>query len=121
MHILEICDEEGHEIIASRVQDADSEVSSQEKPAIFAQFYNSVIGHQGVDRTYKALKLQGHNWKGMREDLKTYVSEYIICQKIKWQRPVNWEDLVEHHLYSVTPLKELSIDSLGRCLKTSMA
>ena len=70
-----------------------------------------MIGHLGVDRTYKALKLRGHNWKGMREDLNTYVSECIICQKIKWQRPA--EDLVDFHLYIVSPLQELSIDTLG--------
>ena len=94
----------------SRVQDVDSEVSLQEKLAILAQFHNSVIGHLG---TYKALELRGYNWKEMREDLKKYVSECIICQKIKWQRPTDWEDLVDHHLYSVTSLKELSIDTLG--------
>ena len=45
---------------------------------------------------------------GMKDQLK-----YIICQKIKWQRPVNWEDQVDHHLYSVAPLSELSINILG--------
>ena len=49
---------------------------------------------------------------GMKEDLKKYISECIICQKIKWKRPEDWEDLVDHHLY-VTPLQELSIDTLG--------
>ena len=49
----------------------------------------------------------------MKKDLKKYISECIICQKIKWQRPSDWEDLVDHHLYSVTPLQELSIDTLG--------
>jgi hypothetical protein len=72
-------DEEGNEIVPSRVQEADSEVSSQEKQVVFEKFHNSVIGHLGVDRTYKALKLRGHNWKGMRQDLKTYISECIIC------------------------------------------
>ena len=76
-------DEEGDEIVASRVQDDDSEVSLQEKQAIFEQSHNSVIEHLGVDRTYKALKLRCHNWKGMREDLKSYITECIICQKIK--------------------------------------
>ena len=55
--------EEGNEIVASSVQDVDSEVSLQEKQAIFAQSHNSVIVHHlGVDRTYKALKLRCHNW-----------------------------------------------------------
>ena len=70
-----------------------------------------------IDRTYKALKLSGHNWVGMKEELKKYISECTICQKIKWQRPSNWEDLVEHHLYSVTSLSELSMDTRVRCQK----
>ena len=49
-------DKEGHEIVPSRVQDADSEVSSQEKQVVFEKFHNSVIRHLGVDRIYKALK-----------------------------------------------------------------
>jgi len=60
--------EEGNENVASKGQDDNSEVSLQEKQAIFEQSHNSVIGHLGVDRTYKALKLRGHNWKGIRED-----------------------------------------------------
>ena len=100
-------------LIASRVPGDDFEVSFQEKQAIFEQIHNSVVGHLGVDRTYNSLKLRGYNWMGMKEDLKTYISECIICQKIKWQRPADWEDLVDHHLYSVTPLQELSIDALG--------
>ena len=64
-------------------------------------------------RRYKALKLSGHNWVGMKEQLKNYIAECTICQKIKWQRPANWEDVVEHHLYSVAPLSKLSIDNLG--------
>ena len=75
---------------------------------------NSVVGNLGVGRTYKALKLRGQNWKRMSEDLKNYISKKrIMCQMIKWQRSADWEDLVDHHLYSVTPLQELSIDTLG--------
>jgi len=46
-------DKEGNEIVASRVQNDDSEVSFQEKQAIFEQSHNSVIGYLWVDRTYK--------------------------------------------------------------------
>ena len=75
--------EEGNDVVASRVQDEDSEVSFQEKQAIFEKMHNSAR-HLGVDRSYKAFKLREYNWMGMREDLKTYISECIICQKIKW-------------------------------------
>ena len=62
---------------------------------------------------WSALKLSGHNLVRMKEDLKNYISECTINQKIKWQRPANWEDMVEHHLYNVAPLSELSNDTLG--------
>ena len=77
------------------------------------KMYNSVVRHLGVDRTCKTLKLRGHNWVGMKEDLSKYLLESIICQKIKWQRPADWEDFVDHHLYSVILLQELSIETLG--------
>jgi len=44
--------------------------------------HNLVVGHPGVDRTYKALTLRGHNWVEMTEDLKKFIYECIICQKI---------------------------------------
>ena len=44
-------DEEGNVIVSSRVQDADFEVSLQEKQAIFEKVHNSVIGHLEVDRS----------------------------------------------------------------------
>ena len=50
---------------------------------------------------------------GMKDQLKKYVSECTICQKIKWQRPANWEDLVDHHLFCVSPPSEILIDTLG--------
>ena len=50
---------------------------------------------------------------GMKEDLKKFISECIICQKIKWQRTADWEDLEDRHLYCLTPLQESSIETLG--------
>ena len=38
---------EGNEIVASKGQDDNSEVSLQEKQAIFEQSHNSVVGHPG--------------------------------------------------------------------------
>ena len=49
----------------------------------------------------------------MKEELKNNIFKCTICPKTKWQRPANWEDIVEHHLYSVAKLSELSIDTLG--------
>ena len=71
------------ELEVSKAQDEDSEVKLQNGSAIFEKFHNSVVGHLGCDRTYKALKLSGHNWVGMKEELKKYIAECTICQKIK--------------------------------------
>jgi len=59
----------------------------QNGSAIFEKFHNSVVNHLECDRTFKALKLSGQNWVGMKEELKNYIGECTICQKIKWQRP----------------------------------
>ena len=80
---------------------------------VFEKFHKLVVGHLECDLTYKALKFSGHNWMGMKDQLKKYIYECTICQKIKWQIPENGKDLVDHHLYSVSPLSEISIDTLG--------
>jgi len=67
----------------------------------------------GVERTLQAMSKCGHGWAGMRQEVTAWISECGICQKIKWKRPVNWEDEAIHHLYSVNPLEESSVDTLG--------
>ena len=57
--------------------------------------------------------------EGDEGDLKNDTSECIICQKIKWQRPADWEDLFDHHLYIVTPLQELSMKTTSECVISS--
>jgi cleavage and polyadenylation specificity factor subunit 1 len=57
-----------------------------ERHAIFAKFHNSMVGHFGVEHTLKAMSLEGHEWRGMRRDVKDWISECGICQKIKPQR-----------------------------------
>ena len=52
--------EKWDEIVVLRAQNDESEVRFQEKQAVFEKMHNSVVGHLGVDRSYKALKLLGH-------------------------------------------------------------
>jgi hypothetical protein len=66
-----------------------------------------------ADRSLKALSLGDHGWAGMRRDVTRMISESSICQKLKYQREPNWEDAVDHHLYSLDPLVSLSVDTLG--------
>ena len=71
-------DSEDEELEVNKAQNEDSEVRFQKGSAIFEKFYNSVVGHLGCDRTYKALKLSGHNWVGMKDQLKKYIGECTI-------------------------------------------
>ena len=103
--LIEEDDEEG----ALGLKDLDE----AEKRGIFARYHNSIVGHLGADRTLKALSLGGHGWSGMRQDVTRMVAECSICQKLKFQREPNWEDAVDHHLYSLDPLVSLSVDTLG--------
>ena len=80
------------------------DLGEAEKRGIFARYHNSIVGHLGTDRTLKALSLGDHGWTGMRQDVLRMVSECSICQKLKFQREPNWEDAVDHHLYSLDPL-----------------
>jgi len=57
--------------------------------------------------------MAGHQWRGMRKDVTDWISECVICQKIKHQREPNWQEDINHHLYSLRPLASLSIDTLG--------
>ena len=77
-------DSDDDELEVLRTQDDDSEVKFQKGEAVFEKFHNSVVGNLGFDRTYKALNLSVHNWMGMKDQLKKYVTECTICQKIKW-------------------------------------
>jgi len=49
---------------------------------------------------------------GYAETFQNGLSECSICQKIKFQRLHEWDDEVEHHLYSLFSLASLSVDSL---------
>jgi Integrase zinc binding domain len=68
-----------------------------ESHAIFAKFHNSSVGHFGVENTLKAMAAMGHGWRGMRKDVRNWISECAICQKIKYQRDPQWQDALEHN------------------------
>ena len=66
-----------------------------ERHEVFARYHNSNVGHLGVERTLKAMSLGGHAWAGMRQNIKKWIGECGICQKIKFQRSLDWEDQVD--------------------------
>jgi hypothetical protein len=84
-----------------------------ERHTLFRKYHNSMIGHFGVERTLKAMSKAGVEWRGMRQDVKSWIAECGVCQKIKHSRIADWEEEAEHHLYSCEPLKSISIDTAG--------
>jgi Integrase zinc binding domain len=59
-------------------------VGPVESHAIFAKFHNSSVGHFGVENTLKAMAAMaamaamGHDWRGMRKDVRNWISECAI-------------------------------------------
>ena len=49
----------------------------------------------------------------MRRDVTRMISEFSICQKLKYQREPNFEDAVDYHLYILDSLTSVSVDTLG--------
>lgn len=59
---------------------ANIEYSEEEKLKIIEEFHNTLLGgHQGVSKTIRRIK-QHHQWKGLKADVKTYISTCRSCQ-----------------------------------------
>jgi hypothetical protein len=84
-----------------------------ERHTLFRKYHNSMIGHFGDERTLKGTSKAGVEWRGMRQDVKSWIAECGVFQKIKHSRVADWEEEAEHHLYSCEPLKSISIDTAG--------
>jgi hypothetical protein len=66
-------------IIVYREQD----FSAEEKQQIIADYNNSMIGgHSVISRTIKKLRIY-YNWKDLNENVKDFIRQCDICQKIK--------------------------------------
>jgi transposase InsO family protein len=44
--------------------------------------HNTTVGHRGFDRTLDSLLQTNHKWKGMRQDIKTFIRRCPCCQKM---------------------------------------
>ena len=55
-----------------------------ERHEVFARYHNSIVGHLSVERTLKAMSLGGHSWARMKQNVKNWIGECDMCQKIKY-------------------------------------
>jgi hypothetical protein len=71
----------------------------------------SEVGHHGVDRTMHLLKLQGKKWNGMKSDVRYYIHNCDICQRLDFRKPnVVGERFT---LSAEKPYHKLYIDTIG--------
>jgi hypothetical protein len=55
------------------------------KQRLLDEFHNSPIsGHMGVDKTLHRLQAQFY-WQGMRQDVRQFVAQCIVCQSTKYE------------------------------------
>ena len=65
----------------------DTKPISSDHYAAIAQCHNTVVGHSGVDKTVKRLKLIKLKWPDMRTDVWTFIQNCPCCQKMSQIRP----------------------------------
>jgi len=88
----------------------------RDKFKLISAVHNSVVGHMGVDKTVERLRIQGHNWHGMRSQVITFIQKHCaICQKLSLQKIVT--NTKPFTLSSYDVMQRVSVDSTGRLPK----
>jgi transposase InsO family protein len=73
--------------------------------------HNALVGHHGVERTVQALENNGAEWIGMRSDVRQFIKECPICQKLTFTRPEVTAELKT--LAATRPNQRLYMDTVG--------
>lgn len=73
--------------------------------------HNSIVGHAGFDRTLARLHAAGHNWRGMRQDVRTFISRCPACQKMSQIKAAI--GVPKYTLATQSPMNAVHIDSIG--------
>ena len=86
-------------------------VSSTTRQLIRKVAHNSFVGHGGLERTLRRLRSAGHNWDGMRRQVRRVIWECPVCQKLSAIK-------VPIQCYPFTtatyePMECINIDSIG--------
>ena len=79
---------------------------------IVESVHNEIVGHHGVNKTLKMIRERKLNWPGYKEDVKQYIQECPVCQKIKYKKD---QEQPEHgyHIEGWLPMQSLSVDTVG--------
>jgi transposase InsO family protein len=91
--------------------------TKEEKLIILKQFHDSVIGgHLGINKTIKKIKTQC-TWKGMKEDIKNYITHCTSCQKNKVSNRKVRQPMVITSTSS-RPFEKIFLDIVGPLITT---
>jgi hypothetical protein len=83
-----------------------------ESHSIFLDYHNDIVGHHGINQTIQLLNRGNKYWKGRFEDIRAFILNCPICQKVK-SRPVPDLILTKYHIHGNYPMENLSVDSVG--------
>jgi transposase InsO family protein len=61
---------------------------SKQSYDLISQFHNPLVGHLGVDKTCMLLEKAGHQWRGRRRDVRLFIQQCPLCQKLTQVKPV---------------------------------
>ena len=76
-----------------------------------ASVHNSRAGHHGVERTIELLYRQNETWRYMREDVKQFIRNCPLCQKMSYLKvPIVTQKFTTSTRF---PMQRLNIDSIG--------
>ena len=70
-----------------------------------------MIGHGGIQRAIDILKQKREKWKGMRDDVTTFINNCPCCQKMRRLKPII--HTIPFTLASYEPMRRVCIDAIG--------
>ena len=87
-------------------------ITADEKRLRLLSVHNEIVGHHGIAKTIDILKAAKLGWKGMYEDVKTFIHNCMVCQKFKTSKHL-CKGTLDYHIHGSYPMQSLSVDTLG--------
>jgi hypothetical protein len=89
---------------------AESVHIPQEKFELIATFHNATMGHMGVQNTLRSLRMNGHVWKGMSNDVINFIKQCPTCQKLSARKPKHFP--IPYTNSASKPNERVQVDTL---------
>jgi hypothetical protein len=93
-------------------RNVDIKAAADKKYNDILKVHNTYEGHGGVERTMHKLRQKDNVWEGMRRDVKMFIRECPLCQKMCNMKPVI-NTLPFRIANVVGPMVHLAIDTIG--------